>query len=46
MGQNARKSVEEKFSWELIGKKFEERYIQFGKKPNGQATPQVPQLKK
>lgn len=38
MGQNARKSVEEKFSWELIGKKFEERYIEFGKKPGSAAS--------
>lgn len=39
MGQNARKSVEEKFSWELIGKKFEDRYLTYAKKTNGSANP-------
>lgn len=33
MGQNARKSVEEKFSWEIIGQKFEHIYEEFKKKP-------------
>ncbi|MEK7450321.1 MAG: glycosyltransferase family 4 protein, partial [Patescibacteria group bacterium] len=35
MGQNARKSVEEKFSWELIGRKFEYLYEMYGKKEKG-----------
>lgn len=38
MGQNARKSVEEKFSWELIGKKFEDRYFDYAKKSNGTSS--------
>lgn len=38
MGQNARKSVEEKFSWETIAHKFELSYEKFAKKPNGTAT--------
>ena len=47
MGQNARKSVEEKFSWELIGNKFERSYEKFAKKSNGAAHPsQVPMRKK
>ncbi len=32
MGQNARKSVEKKFSWETIGHKFEHIYERYGKK--------------
>lgn len=32
MGQNARKSIEFKFSWETIGRKFEHIYERFGKK--------------
>jgi len=35
MGQNARKSVEEKFSWDLIAHKFELSYERFAKKSNG-----------
>lgn len=47
MGQNARKSVEEKFSWELISQKFEQSYVKYAKKSNGTATPpQVPVVKK
>ena len=47
MGQNARKSVEEKFSWTLISEKFEQCYIKYAKKPNGTAPPaQVPLVKK
>lgn len=34
MGQNARKSVEQKFSWGTIGHKFELLYKRYGKKPN------------
>ena len=34
MGENARKSVEQKFSWETIGRKFEYIYTRFAKKPN------------
>lgn len=33
MGQNARKSVEEKFSWETIAHKFELSYDRFRKRP-------------
>ncbi len=32
MGQNARRIVEEKFSWEIIGKKFEYIYEKYGLK--------------
>lgn len=32
MGQNARKSVEKKFSWEIIGKRFERMYEEFRKR--------------
>lgn len=32
MGQNARKSVEQKFSWETIGHKFELLYTRYAKK--------------
>ncbi len=40
MGENARKSVEQKFSWETIGQKFEHIYERFAKKPNhAAATP-------
>ena len=47
MGQNARKSVEEKFSWEMIAHKFELSYAKFAKKPNGTAPlAQVPTVKK
>lgn len=46
MGQNARKSVEQKFSWETIGHTFELRYAKFAKKPNGTVPPQVPKVKK
>jgi glycosyltransferase involved in cell wall biosynthesis len=35
MGENARKSVEEKFSWELIAHKFELIYNKYRKMPNG-----------
>lgn len=38
MGQNARKSVEQKFSWEIISAKFEKRYEKFARKPNGAAS--------
>lgn len=33
MGQNARRSVEKKFSWETIGNKFERMYTRFRKRP-------------
>jgi len=46
MGQNARKSVEQKFSWEIIGKKFELGYTKFAKKPNGTALAQLPNVRK
>lgn len=46
MGQNARKSVEQKFSWETIGHKFELKYAKFARKPNGTAPNQVPNVKK
>lgn len=47
MGQNARKSVEEKFSWRTIGARFEQSYSRVAKKPNGSApSPQVPSIKK
>jgi len=39
MGQNARKSVEEKFSWETIAHKFELSYIKYARKPNAIAVP-------
>ncbi len=42
MGQNARKSVEQKFSWETIGQKFEHIYERFAKKPNHQGAPVKP----
>ena len=42
MGQNARKSVEQKFSWETIGQKFEHIYERFAKKPNH--TPPTPRI--
>lgn len=32
MGQNARKSVEQKFSWEIIGRRFEKMYEEFRKR--------------
>ena len=32
MGQNARKSVEKKFSWETIGMKFEHMYVKYRKR--------------
>ncbi|MEK7065535.1 MAG: glycosyltransferase family 4 protein, partial [Patescibacteria group bacterium] len=36
MGQNARKGVEKKFSWEIIGRRFERMYQRVGgKKTNG-----------
>lgn len=39
MGQNARKSVEKKFSWEVIGRKFENMYIKYAtKKPRNGNT--------
>lgn len=48
MGQNARKSVEERFSWETIAKKFEYLYEMYKKKDknqngiqNGVASPQL-----
>jgi len=37
MGQNARKSVEQKFSWNMIAAQFEKGYAKFAKKPNGTA---------
>jgi len=47
MGQNARRSVEERFSWETISHKFEKRYGKFARKPNGFALPvQSPIVKK
>ncbi len=47
MGQNSRKSVEEKFSWTTIGGQFEQGYGKHAKKPNGTAPPpQVPTVKK
>ena len=48
MGQNARKSVEEKFSWETIAHKFELSYMKYARKPNGIAVPAAvpPLLKK
>ncbi len=44
MGQNARKSVEERFSWDLIARKFELRYAQFARRPNNHTllTPSQP----
>lgn len=42
MGQNARKSVEKKFSWETIGYRFENIYEEFRKRnnniPNGNSS--------
>lgn len=35
MGQNARKSVEQKFSWEKIAARFERMYNKYKKKPSG-----------
>lgn len=46
MGQNARKSVEQKFSWEIIGHKFELGYGKFAKKSNGTVLAQLPNVKK
>ncbi len=47
MGQNARKSVEEKFSWETIAHKFELSYAKYARKPNIIAPPvAVPAVKK
>ncbi len=43
MGQNARKSVEERFAWEMIADKFEQSYGKFVKKTNG-VTPPQPQV--
>jgi glycosyltransferase involved in cell wall biosynthesis len=34
MGQNARKSVEQKFSWETIGNKFESIYTKYSSRTN------------
>ncbi|KKU49456.1 MAG: Glycosyl transferase group 1, partial [Parcubacteria group bacterium GW2011_GWA1_47_10] len=34
MGQNARKTVEKKFSWEIIGRRFETMYQRYGRKNN------------
>lgn len=34
MGQNARDSVEKKFSWELIASHFEKTYEKYARKPN------------
>ncbi|MDO8461167.1 MAG: glycosyltransferase family 4 protein [bacterium] len=38
MGQNARKSVEQKFSWEIIARRFERMYEEFRKRENGLIT--------
>jgi glycosyltransferase involved in cell wall biosynthesis len=47
MGHNARKSVEEKFSWEMISHRFELTYAKFARKPNNTAPPaQAPTAKK
>lgn len=41
MGQNARKTVEKKFSWEIIGHRFESIYERYARK-NNNAKPPIP----